>query len=534
MSKNKNVISSKPSKPLKIPAYDTAEELLQFFAKNKERFYPYLLAILLNKLSHLIPNEALPQHKAAILEIIRFSEEFESQLFDTNSISTLFNALAKWPALMAEPLCAQTIDNFLPCIAHRAYSFNGQSISHIFNALSKYPALADLNHSDAFKETINALLAHIPMQTFDVQDALLITLAVCYFTHFKLLDLDSYQTTIITLLKPLDLKHSHLSPFAVTQLQQIFIYAPELIERAMGSWNLGHLTRESFTQRLEHAVPPEKPQSSLLHKEVFRYLKIGFPPKSFGKLFFNEHKIGHTFVDIACPQERLCIQVNGPCHYTGKGEQERLNNKSQFTQHLLEKQGWTVLTIKYDDWQTMTRDKKIAHLREVVGPYLSDTTQQLNQTEQEQTMPSYSVMQQQLAIQQQQLAIQQQQLQIQQQLLAMQQYQQPTPAPVYYPCPPIPPYSAAQPYYPMPYYPAMPMPPHPMQQQYPYPAAAYPTPTTPVCHSARPQPPTAAPPLANTALNYDRHTNLFKPAVIQPTNPENSAAHFSRHDPLPR
>ncbi len=300
---------------LKIPNYNNAEQLLTFFSNNKERFNPFLLTVLLNKLSHLISDETLDQHKAAILEILEFSEEFETKLFDTISIATFFNTLAKWPALMAEPVCERVIDNFLPDIAERAYAFKGQSISNLFNALSKYPPLAELNHSDSFKEAINALLLNVSNNPqFNSQDILLTALALCYFTHFKLLDASFPQQTIIKLLKSEILESAivsnQLSPMAINQLQQIFIYAPE-IKSAMGSRTLTHLLNEDV-------ILAEKPESSLLHQDVFRYLKKCVPAEFLSEIFINEYKIGHTFVDIACPKERFCIQVNGPYHLYGE------------------------------------------------------------------------------------------------------------------------------------------------------------------------------------------------------------------------
>jgi very-short-patch-repair endonuclease len=485
------------TKPLRIPEGYNTEQLLQFFSKYKKNFNPVLLTVLLNQLSRLITDETLILHKMDLLDILKFSEEFEINWFDKISIATLFNVFAKWPSLMTEPLCEKIIENFLQHIADHADNFNGQSISIILHSLAKYPPLANSSYRGCSKKAIGALLQNIPKE-LDSQTIVLISLAFCYFSYFRQLEFNTHKKTIIELLGTLELKK--LPDVAINQLQQIFIYAPELIQCKKDALHLAKISREDFI----YEEDPLSPESSSLHKNVYACLKQCHLPESFGE-FINEYRIGHTFVDIANPEKHLCIQVNGPSHYIGEGKRQRLNNKSQFAQHLLKKQGWKVLTINYKDWQTMSSTEKKIYLSGLLAPYFKRATSQ-NPIQQEQAMPSFSIIERQLAIQQQQLAIQQQQLQIQQQQLFALQMQ-----------PPMSQYPHSTTVYSAPvyYFPMAPYPYQPITTAY---SSTTPHSTIP-SYSTDPHSETPSPLSENTTLNYgryDRHTNFFRPPVTPP------------------
>ncbi len=70
----------------------------------------------------------------------------------------------------------------------------------------------------------------------------------------------------------------------------------------------------------------------------------------------NEYLIESTFyVDIAYPDEKLAIEVDGPSHFSRISGRELGN--SRFKKSTLEQLGWKVISIHYLDWERLYSDK---------------------------------------------------------------------------------------------------------------------------------------------------------------------------------
>ncbi len=433
---------SSVNKQLWLLKTDDIDFLFGFFDKNKTSNSPKLLWLIvevLHRLSRQINNDVLLfEHKESILEIFHFLCEEEITLFDTTTIAKIYNALSKWPSLIDNFRSLDLVDFFLPYIKKRARDFNSRNSATILNFLSKcIPPLTDSFRVELFKNAIDALLTNFP-DKFSPEDSVSVTLAVCYFDFKRLLDFSLYQPKLLELFNELDPKALDL--FTTNKLHQIFIYKPELLENIIIK---KFISVQFFINFLESYVTSATLETSRLHESVFSVLESLYPNK-----FVNEYKLGHTFVDIASSEAKLCIQVNGPTHYRGEGDEVRLNDQSQFTNNLLMLQGWTVIIVNYTEWPISNQDRgeflrellnsfiiALPEEKKFIGPpiqqqmysypwqqpyYSAEQPQQFMQPKQwmqqhqfmmqQQWMQQQQFMQQQQWMQQQQLMMQQQQL----------------------------------------------------------------------------------------------------------------------------
>lgn len=91
-------------------------------------------------------------------------------------------------------------------------------------------------------------------------------------------------------------------------------------------------------------------QVSKLQKEVCEAL-IGM-----GVSYVSEDTSSGYAVDIAVPQLRIAVEIDGPYHFA-RTDTERPLGPTALKRRQLEKMGWHVLSITLDDWQAPTLGK---------------------------------------------------------------------------------------------------------------------------------------------------------------------------------
>eukprot|EP00808_Paulinella_micropora_P012063 g19425.t1 len=91
-------------------------------------------------------------------------------------------------------------------------------------------------------------------------------------------------------------------------------------------------------------------ESSVLHMEVSNSID------SLGLSHINEDSTTGLSVDIALPDHKVAIEVDGPSHFlTGSadGVENRYIGTTILKQRLLQKMGWKVISIPYFDWAAL-------------------------------------------------------------------------------------------------------------------------------------------------------------------------------------
>lgn len=143
-----------------------------------------------------------------------------------------------------------------------------------------------------------------------------------------------------------------LDTLIARQIYQVYLFKNELISSV----------KLIESAKLQLSSNDQKPISSKLQSEVTTYLRYLFPEIVWEEEYFMKF----TSLDIAYPEKKLVLQVNGPSHYEGR----ELNPSTQFNNYLLEKEEWKLVTIPYFEWDLLkTRSKKNAYIKKKLKPY---------------------------------------------------------------------------------------------------------------------------------------------------------------------
>ena len=290
-------------------------------------------------------------YKEAILCLVeaipRKIKEFNSQ-----NIANLFNALSKWNISPEVSPYKQALLGLVTAIPGKIKEFHSQSIANTFNALSKWNIPIE---KEPYKTSIKCLLESIEktkVTPFAICETTSIALALCLFKFVAPNSrLFKNNAALITLLFRHTEKNwvEQSNYLAARQFYQINLYQPGVIPNP-------------FIKHIERFTSEFKDEKNLittnLQKSVAEQARLGH---FFKETLEEEYFIAFTHVDIAWPQHKVILAVNGPSHYDG----ETLNHSSRFNNHLLEKLGWTVVSIPYFEWQNPSnKDKEVQYLRE--------------------------------------------------------------------------------------------------------------------------------------------------------------------------
>lgn len=94
----------------------------------------------------------------------------------------------------------------------------------------------------------------------------------------------------------------------------------------------------------------DEPTSSQLHLDIIQMIK-----KCSNIPFESEKLIAGGYADICFPEQKKVFEINGPQHYDKHGH---LNAKSLFRQRIMEKCGYPVQHIYYQDWDNADNKKE--------------------------------------------------------------------------------------------------------------------------------------------------------------------------------
>lgn len=108
--------------------------------------------------------------------------------------------------------------------------------------------------------------------------------------------------------------------------------------------------KSQISDHLSNECSATYPSSSPFHKKIAEELKTVKPD------FQEEHFIEGYFIDIAYPEEKIAIEINGPSHYIH--DTEMVFGNEILRRHLLRARGWTVLTVPYFDLSHIEKIKK--------------------------------------------------------------------------------------------------------------------------------------------------------------------------------
>jgi hypothetical protein len=90
-------------------------------------------------------------------------------------------------------------------------------------------------------------------------------------------------------------------------------------------------------------------------REIFQFLAdLGVPCELEVSPLSNTSLGGMLAIDVACKEEKIAIEFDGPLHYLkelGSGNVSLMENgTTRAKRRFLENLGWTVINIDYRDW----------------------------------------------------------------------------------------------------------------------------------------------------------------------------------------
>ena len=108
---------------------------------------------------------------------------------------------------------------------------------------------------------------------------------------------------------------------------------------------------------------PDKVPYKLNHSS-----KESYPEKYFNELFLNEnikveryYYIGLYELDFCIPDKKIDIEIDGEQHYVDERIEKSDINRNEF----LEKLGWTIIRIRWKDYQKLSTDEKKNYISEL-------------------------------------------------------------------------------------------------------------------------------------------------------------------------
>ncbi len=324
-------------------------------------------------------------YKEAILGLVQAIFKKINE-FNEQSIANSLNALAKWNISIHETPYKEAILGLVTAIPEKINTFNAQAISNSLNALSKWPISPD---KTPYQEAILCLVEIIPEKINSLSSQSLANSLNALAKWALPIESAPYRRSIEYLLQQIDQSYLNFSvragistAFALCLLQfttpknslfknnatiirRLFDHGESLWLESLGSTTAKqiyqinlyqpHIIPEVFLKKIPAFTPKfqaENTTSSKLQKSVFAHLAV------FNHAFVEEYFIQFTHVDIASPDHKIALQVNGPSHYQGK----TLNISSQFNNYLLEKLGWSVVVIPYFEWKNLLDPEKKSYL----------------------------------------------------------------------------------------------------------------------------------------------------------------------------
>ncbi|WP_240992226.1 RAP domain-containing protein [Rickettsiella grylli] len=338
ISNTLNALSKWPERTRGVFYLNAIDALIDCIPEKSHDFNAQEIANTLNALSKWPRSMKRVFYSKAIDMLVEGIPE-RADDFNAQNISNTLNALSKWPNRIKEMSYLKAINALVDCIPERANTFDLQNIANILNAFTKW---SECMKKSVYSKAIDILVEGIPERADDFNAQIIVSLALtgCLFqladsSNFLLIKMrEIIKNNEKIILKELD-------PIIAKQFCQIHRYQPDLMT--------DELETVIKSDRFKLKFKSEKTIQSKLQQSIFQQLIVSFPKTE----FINEYFIDFTRVDIACPKEKILIQVNGPDHYVGK----ILNLSSQFNKHLFEKLGWSVVIIPYFDWDELSHNK---------------------------------------------------------------------------------------------------------------------------------------------------------------------------------
>lgn len=301
--------------------------------------------------------EASP-YKETLLSLIQVIPD-KIQEFNSQNLTNIFNALSKWNISPEVFPYKQALLCLVKTIPKKIKEFHSQNIANTFNALSKWALPIE---KEPYKTSIICLLESIEKTKttpFAICETTSIALALCLFKFVAPNSrLFKNNAELITMLFRHTEKNwvDQSNYLAARQFYQINLYLPGVIP-------------SPFIKQIDRFTSEFKGEKNLittnLQKSVAEQARLG---RFFKEKLEEEYFIAFTHVDIAWPHHKVILAVNGPSHY----DDETLNNSSRFNNHLLEKLGWSVITIPYFEWQNPSnKDKEVQYLRKKLAVVFS-------------------------------------------------------------------------------------------------------------------------------------------------------------------
>eukprot|EP00978_Attheya_sp_CCMP212_P034268 scaffold142711_cov45-Attheya_sp.AAC.1 len=142
----------------------------------------------------------------------------------------------------------------------------------------------------------------------------------------------------------------------------------EMWNRAV-QMNVSSLSRENMNQLAQveaftkaDRIDLEGPPSELCVRMISGMLtKLGFIHENEVPPLEEWAMGGMLAIDMACPKEKIAIEFDGPSHYlksVGTGDVTRVENgATKAKRRFLERVGWKVINLNYQDWIDVDHNK---------------------------------------------------------------------------------------------------------------------------------------------------------------------------------
>jgi hypothetical protein len=345
-----NTLSKWPISANETPYQEAIEALVHAIPKQVRQLTAQDVSNSLNALSKWNLTLEETSHTKAILSLIQAIPQ-QANTFNMQAIGNTLNTLSKWPISPNKTPYQEAIFCLVSIIPEKITTLCSQSLADSLNALAKWALPIK---SAPYRRSVECLLQQINTTVkFSMREAVAVAFALCLlkFTTPEDRLFENNGNIIRSLFERGESDwFGLLGSKAARQIYQINLYQKNIIP------NIFLNIVPTFTPEFQS----DNLVSSQLQKSVFTYLSELNP------IFVEEYFIQFTHVDMASPENKIALQVNGPSHYQGKV----LNISSQFNNYLLEKLGWSVVVIPHFEWNNLPDPEKRTYLRDKLSAFL--------------------------------------------------------------------------------------------------------------------------------------------------------------------
>ncbi len=256
---------------------------------------------------------------------------------EINDQSIAINVIA-----LASKKCAELLAH-----SRTAKYFKHQEIAQIFNSLPKLP-IPWKKHDTMLSHVLARAATLAILSIFAASDIAYILSGMSHLGINPLKQAILIKKLLKTFEHP-DNTFSKLDPethsIVLNELWQFCVFTKSKVPSK---------TINTLLNFVDNALKAKKPETitpSRFQTTIYSLL-LKLLAGKFVKEAVEEHPVGAYSLDIAFPEQKLNIEIDGPHHYRDR----KLKRIHQFRDSIMKSLGWKVIRIPYFEWEELTQD----------------------------------------------------------------------------------------------------------------------------------------------------------------------------------